>query len=485
MILYNYCVMFLAVMASSNWKSVPASSFRVSKPSPRRRHVLAAQFPNAHKTERKNDYDSASISSQSSTDTEHSLPRRLSTGPESYSLSSEGTCFKSPEPGTCPTVDTSSSLLGGNLKTRSDLSATMSSVETVNPDPDSLSTSTTCISSSSPALDPVSGVCTTQQDSHASSASWFSVKQEGGSSSIPSSFRALSSSSFPTSPFRISPISGILSKFLPYTSHRQTSLFSPVFPARSDRSESAFAQSKVVDTLPPSDPLGELDEVIESSSDMELMVEESSLFESREAGCPDEEMQEQDSETGVRPMDVEGILLDKHKISAEKCVIEGTDETPREETNLSVELEGGSTSISKQAVTDSKRQRTASSSAAASASDTPTSSDSRNCQTHKRARLSKMDRDRGKRDKESNQTERYQRPRKVTPNAFVAVRVPSRHIREGLAAVQSGMVEKEKAVQSALTSLDKLHITLSVIRLEDGDEERYVHVYTVCIEAFF
>ena len=450
--------------------------------------MLAAQFPNAHKTERKNDGPSVSTSSQSSTDTEHSLPPCLSTGPESYSLSSEGTCFKSPESealqlGTCPTVDTSSSLLGGNLKTRSDISATMSSAETVNPDPDS--SSTTFLSSSSPALDPVSGVCTTQHDSHASSSSRFSVKQEGGSSSIPSSFRALSSSSFPTSPFRISPISGILSKFLPYTSHRQTSLFSPVFPARSDRSESAFAQSKVVDSLPPSDPLGELDEVIESSSDMELMVEESSLFESREAGCPDEETQEQDSETGVRPMDVEGILLDKHKISVEKCVIEGTDETPREETNLSVELEGGSTSISKQAVTDSKRQRTASSSAAASASDAPTSSDSRNCQTHKRARLSKMDRDRGKRDKESNQTERYQRPRKVTPNAFVAVRVPSRHIREGLATVQSGMVEKEKAVQSALTSLDKLHITLSVIRLEDGDEERYVHVYTVCIEAFF
>ena len=91
--------------------------------------------------------------------------------------------------------------------------------------------------------------------------------------------------------------------------------------------------------------------------------------------------------------------------------------------------------------------------------------------------------DGGKRDKESSQTEKYQGLR-VTPNAFVAVRVPSRHIREGLAAVQSGMVEKEKAVQSALTSLDKLHITLSVIRLEDGDEEKYVHVYTVCIEAF-
>ena len=76
-------------------------------------------------------------------------------------------------------------------------------------------------------------------------------------------------------------------------------------------------------------------------------------------------------------------------------------------------------------------------------------------------------------------------PRYQRPNAFVAVRVPSRHIREGLVAVQSGMVEKEKAVQSALTSLDKLHITLSVIRLKDGDEERYVHVYTLCIEAFF
>lgn len=65
-------------------------------------------------------------------------------------------------------------------------------------------------------------------------------------------------------------------------------------------------------------------------------------------------------------------------------------------------------------------------------------------------------------------------PKKPTPNAFVSLRVSSPSIHKGLQAVQDGMVAKDKAVRSALTSLDKLHITLSVIRLEtEEDQERY------------
>ena len=59
-------------------------------------------------------------------------------------------------------------------------------------------------------------------------------------------------------------------------------------------------------------------------------------------------------------------------------------------------------------------------------------------------------------------------------NAFVSVRVSSPSIHQGLEVVQEAMVEKDEIVRSALTSLKKLHVTLSVICLEGEDEqERY------------
>ena len=64
--------------------------------------------------------------------------------------------------------------------------------------------------------------------------------------------------------------------------------------------------------------------------------------------------------------------------------------------------------------------------------------------------------------------------RRPTPNAFVSVRVPSPSIRRGLEEVQKWMVQHNAEVRSALTPLSKLHITLSVIRLENEEEqERY------------
>ena len=65
---------------------------------------------------------------------------------------------------------------------------------------------------------------------------------------------------------------------------------------------------------------------------------------------------------------------------------------------------------------------------------------------------------------------------KPSPNAFVSLRISSPAIHRGLHAVQEGMVGKDEAVRSALTPLVKLHITLSVIRLEnEDDQERYTH----------
>ena len=79
---------------------------------------------------------------------------------------------------------------------------------------------------------------------------------------------------------------------------------------------------------------------------------------------------------------------------------------------------------------------------------------------------------------------------RTTPNAFVSMRVSSPSIRQGLEAVQELMVEKDAEVESVLTSLDKLHITLSVIRLENEEEqERYIyytnHVITCVMDRAF
>lgn len=59
-----------------------------------------------------------------------------------------------------------------------------------------------------------------------------------------------------------------------------------------------------------------------------------------------------------------------------------------------------------------------------------------------------------------------------SPNAFVSLRISSPSIHSGLEEVQRSMVEKDRAVKGVLTSLDKLHVTLSIIRLENKEEER-------------
>lgn len=58
------------------------------------------------------------------------------------------------------------------------------------------------------------------------------------------------------------------------------------------------------------------------------------------------------------------------------------------------------------------------------------------------------------------------KPLKVTPNAFVAVRVKSSVIRERMERVQQDMVEGDRRLRRLLVSLDKLHITLMVLKLD-------------------
>lgn len=61
--------------------------------------------------------------------------------------------------------------------------------------------------------------------------------------------------------------------------------------------------------------------------------------------------------------------------------------------------------------------------------------------------------------------------RRIRPNAFLSLRICSPVIRAGLKEVQDAMIERDEAMKDALTSLDKLHVTLSVIRLENAEEE--------------
>ena len=56
------------------------------------------------------------------------------------------------------------------------------------------------------------------------------------------------------------------------------------------------------------------------------------------------------------------------------------------------------------------------------------------------------------------------------PNAFVSIRVPSQHIRDEIIACQEAMVEVEPALASTMVSLEKLHLTLMVMRLETEEQ---------------
>ena len=61
--------------------------------------------------------------------------------------------------------------------------------------------------------------------------------------------------------------------------------------------------------------------------------------------------------------------------------------------------------------------------------------------------------------------------RNTRPNAFVSIRVSSPDVRAGIEKIQQEMVGKDRRLQSAMVSLDKLHLTLMVLRLESKEEE--------------
>lgn len=58
------------------------------------------------------------------------------------------------------------------------------------------------------------------------------------------------------------------------------------------------------------------------------------------------------------------------------------------------------------------------------------------------------------------------------PNAFVSIRIPSSQIRSKLEEIQQAMVEFEPSLKSSMVSLDKLHVTLMVLKLNQEDIEK-------------
>ena len=61
-------------------------------------------------------------------------------------------------------------------------------------------------------------------------------------------------------------------------------------------------------------------------------------------------------------------------------------------------------------------------------------------------------------------------PKKQHPDAFVAIRIPSPQIRSSLESIQSSMTAAESRLGAAMVSLDKLHLTLMVLRLGEVEE---------------
>ena len=64
------------------------------------------------------------------------------------------------------------------------------------------------------------------------------------------------------------------------------------------------------------------------------------------------------------------------------------------------------------------------------------------------------------------------RPKKHHPDAFVAIRISSSEIRSSLERIQQSITSVESRLGPAMVSLDKLHLTLMVLRL--GEEEERI-----------
>lgn len=285
-------------------------------------------------------------------------------------------------------------------------------------------------------------------------------------------------SGFPSTAFKISPMSGILGRLLPLQNLRH---FSSVSSSGQSSSEHHSPSTEVREEMMD---LGiDLDDEV-SLTHANVGVEVTPLAkeeESREGSATvdpsPEKMGEGEhdvSRSSFLAMDVEGLLLE----TCSKSVSKGVWATYPSKAELSSDIDAERVHLEHR--TKQKQQKYHSKRVGG-----PSGRDQTDRAGSGAAVKKKRVRDRKKVEEEEEEGEeggggavgqrgkgKSKKPKKPSPNAFIAVRIPSSHIRSGLDAVQKGMLEKEKLIRSTLTSLKKLHITLSVIRLEKGDEER-------------
>ena len=74
----------------------------------------------------------------------------------------------------------------------------------------------------------------------------------------------------------------------------------------------------------------------------------------------------------------------------------------------------------------------------------------------------------------------------MRPNAFVSIRISSPEIRANVERVQQEMQHMDRQLRSAMFPLDKLHLTLMVLKLDNCEkEERCVYIINCECSFFF
>ena len=294
--------------------------------------------------------------------------------------------------------------------------------------------------------------------------------------------RTTSFAGFPCMAFKISPISCILERYFPYQSRKHLLSLSPV----SSGGEACFALREVDDEMLKLVPeldnemeevgRNEKEEEMEKSAEMTGEAEEE--VERMDEFCrkelPSQTVEEEmgkynDSDNFLLAMDVEGLLMAArsrkpnvlNSITVESSMDVGAGSVASDLGKVRVQQKQarayGRRGVSRQAEPGDtwRRKRT-------------------------KQRAKKMeDVEEGEEEEERGNGEvapkKKKNPKKsnrLVPNAFIAVRIPCKNIHSSLDTVQKEMVRKEQTLRYTLTSLDKLHITLSVVRLEKQDEER-------------
>ena len=486
---YYTLVTVWALMASSNWRNVPASSFRVSKPS-RRKPVIAAAFPSASSDEQKSgsstgqlfpsslwpsdlsDPSFPHVSSACGSQSVVADPKFQEAGVESDTtcsksgVESDSTRSKSQEAGlksqvllqTSPKPTTSTlhdDFKSSSISATATYAAEDTHLDNCGPDVSGSVICQSTLPSDTQEKSQISNPMDSISEGHTAQQEAFSklTSLKGQSTFV--------SNLFPSCAFNSPTFVSILQKYLPYTSHR----------LRYHRLMSSHSTSGtdpgLLATQNKCDPLSELDDVTESSGGAARFKTTPPIqYESSTVSVENKVMPDRKSKVrlgATRPMDVPGILITRHT-SADKCAAEIEQDGHVRDSEFSAhfpvdaELTLSPESDEMESEPSNKRLRNLSSSTGASETGT----------TSSRPKLRKAERK--KSDEKSGKKTKDKRP---TPNAFVSVRILSPVIREGLAVVQEGMVEKDEEVRTVLTSLDKLHITLSVVRLEsDDDQER-------------